>query len=218
MKRLVIGCFVAATLYVFLGAFLHLVVFPEAKPLSGDRPGSGDHVRLPGGLTLRYQATASESAGEFFETEWQATSGGGFAEFAYPTQRITLSLEAGSLDVVVDSTRQTLVAPAKLVIPPGGRHAWTALSDAHGVWRIEPAGMADFVFMQTDRAFHGTASPLETQILTVVLVGTHGKHAPVAVRALCFVIAPTARLFGVRSYYSPVAGRGLTLDLDARRK
>jgi len=204
LKRLTISCFAAAALYVLLGAGLHLVVFPEAKPMPGDRPSSGDDVRLPGGLTLRYQTTASESAGEFFETEWQATSGGGFAEFAYPTQQVTLTLEAGSLDVVVNGVRQTLVAPAKLVIPPGGQHAWTSLSDAYGVWRIEPAGMADFVFMQTDRAFHGAASPLETQILTIVLVGTHGRHAPLAVRALCFIIAPTARLFGLLSYYAPV--------------
>ena len=203
IKRIISGCFIAMALYVLLGAGLHLVVFPEAKPIPGDRPGSGNDVRLPSGLTLRYRTTASESAGEFFETEWHANPGGGFAEFGYPTQQVTLTLEAGSLDVVVNSDRRTLVAPAKLVIPPGGQHAWTSLSDAHGLWRIDPAGMADFVFMQTDRAFHGTASALETLILTVVLVGTHGKHAPVAARALCFVIAPTARLFGLRSYYPP---------------
>ena len=80
---------------------------------------------MPGGLTLRYQTTASESAGEFFETQWQAISGGGFAEFAYPTQRVTLTLD---LDVLVNGVPQTLVAPAKLVILLWGQQAWKSLS------------------------------------------------------------------------------------------
>lgn len=36
--------------------------------------------------------------------------------------------------------------------------------------------MADFLFVQLDRAFGGEASPLSTAVQTFILIGTHGKH------------------------------------------
>ncbi|MBL4623104.1 MAG: hypothetical protein JKY89_11980 [Immundisolibacteraceae bacterium] len=203
MKKWVIICSLMTVVYLLVGASLHWLIFPEAEPKLDDRPSNGDQVRLPNGLTLSYRTTASETAGEFFETQWQARPGAGFSRFSYPSQQVTLILTVGSLEVVVDGVSQTLMSPAKLVIAPGGQHSWVTLGKANGLWRIEPAGMADFVFQQTDRAFQGVASELETQALTIVLVGAHGKHAPALVRAVNFLIAPTARLFGIRSYYPP---------------
>ncbi len=72
-------------------------------------------------------------------------------------------------------------------------------------FRIRPAGMADFVFVQLDRAFGGEADALSTAVQTFILIGTHGRHTAWPIKTLCFLIAPTARLFGYRSYYEPPA-------------
>lgn len=186
-----------------MGALLHFVIFPVPKPDPDDRPGSGDLVTIPGGLSFTYRTTASESAGKFFETEWRAEPGGGMDTFAYPSQQVTLSVEKGKLRIVADGIEEFVEPQGKRVFPPGGEHAWRNPTNAvaTGLFRIEPAGMADFVFIQTHRAFGGNAGAFGTRLLTVVLVGTHGKHAPWIVKALCFVISPTARLFGIKSYY-----------------
>ena len=65
--------------------------------------------------------------------------------------------------------------------------------------------MADFVFVQLDRAFGGEASALEMAVQTFILIGTHGEHTAWPIRTICFLVAPTARLFGYRSYYEPLA-------------
>jgi len=72
--------------------------------------------------------------------------------------------------------------------------------------------MADFVFVQLDRAFGGEASALSTAVQTFILIGTHGKHTAWPIKTLCFLIAPTARLFGYRSYYEPAASRESSLN------
>ncbi len=205
MKRVVlpVGLIMA---YVFLGALLHFLVFPELKPDPNDRPRSGDLATIPGGITFTYRTTASESAGKFFEAEWYAEPGGGIDTFAYPSQQVTLSVEKGRLTIVADGAEEFIEAKAKRVFPPGGEHAWrnTTNFESTGLFRIEPAGMADFVFMQTHRAFGGNANAFEVRVLTVVLVGKHGKHAPWIIKALSFVISPTARMFGIKSYYEAV--------------
>ncbi len=205
MKRVVlpVGLIMA---YVFVGALLHFLVFPEPKSDPNDRPRSGELATIPGGITFTYRTTASDSAGKFFEAEWKAEPGGGIPTFAYPSQQVTLSVEKGRLHIAADGAEEFLEANAKRVFPPGGEHAWHNPTnfETTGLFRIEPAGMADFVFMQTHRAFGGNASPFEARVLTIVLVGTHGKHAPWIVKALSFAISPTARLFGIKSYYEPV--------------
>ena len=90
--------------------------------------------------------------------------------------------------------------------PAGVVHGWENASDeiARGVFRIRPAGMSDFVFVQLDRAFEDKASAPATALQTIILIGTHGKHTAWPIEVLRFLVAPTARLFGYRSYYSPL--------------
>jgi len=92
-----------------------------------------------------------------------------------------------------------------VVIAPGEHHSWKNAVDgeSRGVFQIRPAGMSDFVFLQLDRAFEGNAGPAETALQTLILIGTHGKHTAWPIRTIRFLVAPTARLFGYRSYYPP---------------
>jgi hypothetical protein len=96
-------------------------------------------------------------------------------------------------------------AGEEVVIPAGVRHSWENLeaSESRGVFEIRPAGMSDFVFVQLDRAFSGNARPAMTALQTLILIGAHGKHTAWPIRTIRFLTAPTARLFGVRSYYPP---------------
>ena len=61
--------------------------------------------------------------------------------------------------------------------------------------------MADVVLVQLDRAFGGEAGALSTAVQTFILIGTTAWP----IKTLNFLVAPTARLFGYRSYYAPAA-------------
>ena len=106
------------------------------------------------------------------------------------------------------TANQTYKDNVKLLFGTGSdvEHYWDNASGAptRGLFQIRPAGMADFVFVQLHRAFAGEAGSISTAIQTFILIGTHGKHTAWPIRTLCFLVSPTARLFGYRSYYEPV--------------
>ena len=93
----------------------------------------------------------------------------------------------------------------EVVIPAGVEHLWENASEARarGVFQLRPAGMADFVLVQLDRAFGGEAGALSTAVQTFILIGTTAWP----IKTLNFLVAPTARLFGYRSYYAPPSPR-----------
>ena len=193
--------------YVGLGSLLHFVVFPEQTPAREDRPRRGTEVHLPGGSTFIYRQTAIETGGEIFEAEWFGDPGAGIASHTHPSQEVRFLILEGTLRVVAGGHERFLAAGDEALIPAGVEHLWENASEARtrGTFQLRPAGMADFVFVQIDRAFGGEASPLSTTIQTFILIGTHGKHTAWPIKTLCFLVAPTGRLFGYRSYYEPVA-------------
>lgn len=195
------------TAYVVVSSLLHFVVFPEPAPPPDDRPRSGMEVHLPGGSTFVYRLTAVETDGQIFEADWLGDPGAGIPRHTHPSQQVEFEVVEGSLLVTVGAEDRLLGPGEEVVIPAGVEHLWENASEARsrGVFRIRPAGMADFVFVQLDRAFGGEANALSTAIQTFILIGTHGKHTAWPIKTLCFLIAPTARLFGYRSYYEPAA-------------
>ena len=203
----IVGLLVA---YVGTSSLLHFVVFPESAPPADDRPRSGTKVHLPGGSTFVYRVTAVESDGQIFEADWLGDPGAGIPRHTHPSQQVRFEVVEGSLHVIVGPEDRILGPGEEVVIPAGVEHLWENASEARsrGVFRIRPAGMADFVFVQLDRAFGGEANALSTAVQTFILIGTHGKHTAWPIKTLCFLIAPTARLFGYRSYYEPAASRG----------
>jgi quercetin dioxygenase-like cupin family protein len=200
---------VAGSLIAYVGAssLLHFVVLPEPQPPSDDRPRSGTEIRLPGGSTFIYRLTAVESDGQLFEADWHGAPGAGVPRHTHPSQEVRLRIEEGSLRVVADGEERVLGPGEEMAIPAGVEHRWENPSQAgaRGVFQLRPAGMADFVFVQLDRAFGGQAGGLSTAIQTFILIGTHGQHTAWPIRTLRFLIAPTARLFGYRSYYERAA-------------
>ena len=201
--------FVAGSLITYMGvsSLLHFAVFPEPAPPPDDRPRSGTEVHLPGGSTFVYRLTAVESDGQIFEADWLGEPGAGVPRHTHPSQQVRFEVVEGALRVVAGGEERVLGPGEDVVIPAGMAHLWENASEARarGVFQLRPAGMADFVFVQLDRAFGGEAGALSTAVQTVILIGTHGKHTAWPIETFCFLVAPTARLFGYRSYYEPAA-------------
>ncbi len=193
--------------YAVVSSLLHFVVFPEPAPSPDDRPRSGTEVHLPGGSTFVYRLTAVESDGQIFEADWLGEPGAGVPRHTHPSQQVKFKVVEGSLRVIAGTEDRVLGPGEEVVIPAGVEHLWENASEARarGVFRIRPAGMADFVFVQLDRAFGGEADAFSTAVQTFILIGTHGRHTAWPIKTRCFLIAPTARLFGYRSYYEPAA-------------
>ncbi len=164
--------------YVALGSLLHFVVFPEPSPAPDDRPRSGSEVHLPDGSTFIYRITALESEGRLFEADWTGPPGAGIARHTHPSQAVDFEISQGTLRVVADGKESFYGPGEQLTISAGVVHGWENASDeiARGVFRIRPAGMSDFVFVQLDRAFEDKASAPATALQTIILIGTHGKH------------------------------------------
>lgn len=199
----------AGVAYFAIGAALHFLVFPEPEPPADDRPQSGSEVRLPGGSSFVYRRTAAETDGEVFEAEWRGQPGADIPRHTHPSQAVRIAVLEGAVQVEIDDEVH-LLAPGEVAeIPAGSAHRWANVSDevARAIFELRPAGRADFVFVQLDRAFGGEASALATALQTFVLIGTHGEHTAWPIETLRFLLAPSARLFGVRSYYPPTPSR-----------
>ena len=201
-----------------ISSLLHFVVFPEPEPAVDDRPRRGTEVRLPRGSTFVYRRTAVETGGEVFEASWLGEPGAGIGRHTHPSQEVRFRILEGTLRVVAGGDERFLGPGEEVVIPAGVEHLWENVSQApaRGVFQLRPAGMADFVFVQMDRAFGGEAGTVSAALQTVILIGTHGEHTAWPIRTLCFLAAPTARLFGYRSYYGPAASgeTGFSADAD----
>ncbi len=202
MKNVLLGIALVVA-YVVVSSTIHFVVVPEQTPPADDRPRSGSVVRLPGGSTFRFLVTGIESSGEVMRAEWVGGPQAGIAPHTHPSQEVRFQVTQGAVRVVRAAEEIVVRAGNAVVIPPGENHSWENAADgeSRGVFQIRPAGMSDFVFAQLDRAFEGNAGPAETALQTVILIGRHGKHTAWPIRTIRFFVAPTARLFGYRSYY-----------------
>jgi len=204
MKGVLVGIALVVA-YVVVSSTIHFVVVPERTPPADDRPRSGSIVRLPGGSTFKFLITGIESSGEVMRAEWVGGPEAGIAPHTHPSQEVRFEITQGAIRVVRAGEEIVVEAGDTVVIAPGEHHSWKNAVDgeSRGVFQIRPAGMSDFVFLQLDRAFEGSAGPAETALQTLILIGTHGKHTAWPIRTIRFLAAPTARLFGYRSYYPP---------------
>ncbi len=207
MTRVLLGVVGFIIAYLGTSSLLHFVFFPELPPPPTDRPRSGTEVRLPGGSTFVYRLTAVENDGQVFEADWLGEPGASIPRHTHPSQEVRFEVFEGSLRVVADGEERMLGPGEVVTIHAGVEHMWENASEARarGLFQLRPAGMADFVFVQLDRAFEGEAGTPSTAVQTFILIGTHGRHTAWPIKTLCFLVAPTARLFGYRSYYEPAA-------------
>lgn len=220
-KRVAIGI-ALVTIYVFVSSILHYAVFPEPFAVPSDLPRSGTTL-VNEGIRSRfvYRHTSMETAGRLFEWDNFVEPGGGPGEIphVHPHMREVFQIVAGEVTFVMNGREQVAGPGSTIVVQPGTVHAFRNVADrpAHMISRFEPAHdgpwaqlaerglLPDSTFVQIDRAGGlGRASPIQM----LVFVSRHKQGYPPGLPiwawdALAFLIAPTARIFGVHAYYAP---------------
>ena len=225
MKRARLALIVVAS-YVGASSLLHYVVFPEPYADASDLPRSGttltnDHIQSR--FVLRQ--TALETGGQALEVDNFISPGGGPIAFphVHPRMRETFTVVEGEVRFVVDGEARSVRAGSEIVVEPGKVHGFQNASDqpAHMIARLEAAQdgpwmeraehglLPDSGFVQMDRAGGiGGVSPAQM----IVFANRYKDVYPPAVPrwlvdVLSFLVAPTARLFGLRVYYpAPIEG------------
>lgn len=199
-----------AGLYILAGAILHHWVFPESSPDPASFPLGGEEiVNRFSGERLIFIRTGAETGGEYTENEIRLQPGG-----AVPKAHIhlhgdeTFSVLSGKLTLVEDGKEIVLGPGASYTIRKGTPHQPfnRGAEPVVARVRIAPAGRADLMLAQvhgflTERS-RSEAEWFLQAMLYSVYYDTFLASPPVWVqKTLSFLISPTARLFGYRSWY-----------------
>jgi mannose-6-phosphate isomerase-like protein (cupin superfamily) len=211
-------------IYVLISSLLHYVIFPEPFPNPSDLPRAGTTL-VNEGIRSRfvYRRTSVETSGQVFEWDNFVEPGGGPLEIphVHPHMREVFQIVGGEVRFVIDGQEHVAGPGSAVVVQPRKVHAFRNATDrpAHMISRFEPADegpwaqlaarglLPDSTFVQIDRAGGlGRVSPL--QMLVFVSRYKQGYPPGLPTRAwdgIAFLIAPTARVFGVHAYYPPPA-------------
>lgn len=199
-------------LYFVMGALLHYWVFPEPSPGPSHQPVAGDEiVNHFSGERLVFLRTGCETGGSYTENELHLQPGG-----SVPKPHIHLN-EDETFEIVIG--RLTLIENGKeIVLGPGDSHT-IAKGVPHQPFnrgdepvvarvRITPAGRMDLMLAQVHGFLTEKATPRNEwewfmqAMLYTAYYGTYLAKPPVAVqKVLSFLVSPTARLLGYRSWY-----------------
>jgi mannose-6-phosphate isomerase-like protein (cupin superfamily) len=201
-------------IYVVAGAFLSGIVFPEQAPDPSDLPRRGTRIENPAiKSTFVYRRTGAETNGATFEVDLFVEPGGGpgnlGGDHIHPHAEERFRVVEGTIRVLLDGVAQDVLAGQEAVVSPGVAHSYLNVSPqaAHVIGIFNPAANMDSYLVQIDRA-GGIGQAGVAQMFAFMTRYDHTYIAGVPrwlQKSLAFVITPTARLFGVRSYYPPPA-------------
>jgi mannose-6-phosphate isomerase-like protein (cupin superfamily) len=221
-KRIAIGISLVVG-YVLVSSVLHYLVFPEPSPDASDLPRSGTAVINPAIRSkFVYRETFIETAGRKFEWDNFVEPGGGPIDIPHVHlhNRETFHVVDGEIRFVIDGKEHVARAGDYIVAEPGSVHAFQNPSDrpAYMVSRFEPAEdgpwerlareglLLDSQFVQIGRVGGmGGASPVQMMVFAsrFKTVGNLAGPPIWLQNAAAFLVAPTARLFGIHAYYPP---------------
>ena len=221
MRRLLAAIALVAG-YVLISSLCHYVLFPEPGPDPSDLPRRGltivnESIRS----TFVYRQTSIETAGRLFEWDSLVEPGGGPIAFPHrhPHMREIFRAIDGDIRFVVDGEQRVVKPGEELVVQPGTVHTFQNASSkpVHIVTRFEPAEegpwddlarrglLIDSQFVQLQRA----GGLGRVSIVQLIVFGSRFKQGyagaiPAPLQDLVsFLVAPTARLFGLHAYYPP---------------
>ena len=208
MGKLIIGFFAVVVAYLTVGCFFHYVVFPEPSPPSELYPTTGDVWSSEAGGT---EQRVLDQEGDRLYMELRVSPGAqGPPEHVHTSFEEDFHVQSGTLTLWVDGERRQLGPGESLSVPRGTGHTVTNEGSEIAVsrhWRSR-----DHVFFLSQ--MYGFMNEAEENgrpprlILQASLFAYDGwlPGAPVWLqRSLFFVLAPTARLLGYRSYYERYA-------------
>jgi uncharacterized cupin superfamily protein len=213
---------VAILSYIGISSLLHYVLFPVPGPDASDLPRRGVEV-INKTISSRfvYRQTFVETEGRFFELDNYVQPGGGpiAVPHVHPHMRERFKVVDGEITFLVDGSEQVVRAGSDIVVEPGSVHAFHNASDdpAYMIASLEAAddrnweeladrgALPDTMFVVARRAFdRGNSPPLWAVASMSRYKQVYFPGLPVWVQdTVAFLVAPTARLFGVQAYYPP---------------
>jgi quercetin dioxygenase-like cupin family protein len=222
MRRTVLIA-LALPAYVIASSVLHYVLFAEPMADARDLPRRGTVVSNPAIRSkFVYRKTFIETQGREFEWDNFIEPGGGPIDIphVHPHDREIFRVIDGEIRFVIDGKERVAHAGDEVVAAPGSAHAFQNSSGrpAYMISRFEPSDdgpweelareglLLDSEFVQFGRV-GGMGAPGRVQTMvfgnrfttTAYLAGP-----PIGIQRLAaFLVAPTARLFGIRAYYPP---------------
>jgi mannose-6-phosphate isomerase-like protein (cupin superfamily) len=198
-------------LYFGLGALLHYVVFPEEEPPDWAYAKSGFAFETPTGEKFRVLRSGVDTGGEFAQAQLDLIPGGHAARAPiHPNQEERFHVLAGTLTVMVNGEEQVVSAGETVVVPPGTPHQPfnRGTVEMRSVGEIRPAGKLGLFFGQM-RGLDYKPSFLQMLLFVQEYDLYPTSPPPAVVQALSFLLAPTARRVGYRSFYPEYAERFL---------
>jgi mannose-6-phosphate isomerase-like protein (cupin superfamily) len=210
--RNVAGAFAsAAVLYFGLGAILHYVIVPEEEPPEWAYAKPGFTFETPTGERIQLIRGEVETGGEFAEVHFDIAPGGYAARaHIHPHQEERFEVLSGSLTALVGDKEKVVSAGETLVVPPGTPHQPFNRGgvEMRSIARVTPPGKLGLFFGQM------SGLDFKPTFLQMMLFVQEYEVYPVSpppavVRVMSFLLAPTARLVGYRSFYPEYAKRFL---------
>jgi mannose-6-phosphate isomerase-like protein (cupin superfamily) len=210
-RRIALALFAAAALYFGIGALLHYVVFPEAEPPAWAYAKPGFAFETPTGERFQVIRSAIETGGEFAQAHFNLAPGGHAARaHIHPHQEESFQVLSGTLSAVVGDEEREVSAGERLVVPPGTPHQPFNRSEVEmrSIGEIRPAGKLGLFFGQLS-GLDFKPGFLQMMLFVAAYDVYPATPPPAVVRVLSFLLAPTARLVGYRSFYPEYARRFL---------
>lgn len=212
MTKIIRTLLIAVAVYQCSAVVLHYWIFPEAMPDSKLLPSAGDVIvnRFAGERTV-FTHTAIETDGKFVECVLHLQPGGAIPKsHIHRDQDETFEVQRGRLRLTVNGEEQVLGPGERYTVPMGAAHQPfnAGAEELVATVRLTPAGQADMMLAQV----HGFLTEHQTPrgelewflqvMLYVRAYHTYLAEPPIAVQdLLAFMVAPTSRLLGYRSWY-----------------
>lgn len=210
-KEVTLALVTLLVLYFGLGAMLHYVVFPEGEPPDWAYPRSGFSFETPTGEKIRVIKSRVETGGELAQVHFDLLPGGHAPrEHIHPHQEESFHVLSGSLTAMVNGKEKVASAGETIVIPPGTPHQPfnRGSVEMRSLAEIRPAGKLGLFFGQVIGV--GPKPSFLQMMLFVRAYDVYPANPPPALtRVLSFLLAPTARLVGYKSFYPEYAERFL---------
>jgi len=211
-QRIVIAA-AGVGIYVIVAPIVTALVFAPHVPPASDLPRIGTLMAQPDiKSTFVFRRTSADTGGAFVELDLLMESGGGpgnAGAHVHPDIEERIQVLEGVAVVRVGRTERTVAAGNQLVIPKGIAHSIRNASDRFALVRerFTPAANVDYYYVQVDRAggFAG-AGRTRMAMLSTWFDQQYPAVVPIWMTRLgAFLIAPTARLAGVPTYYPPAS-------------
>jgi mannose-6-phosphate isomerase-like protein (cupin superfamily) len=197
----------AIVVYFGVGALLHYIVFPEPEPPDWAYPKTGFVFTTPTGERFQVMRSRTDTSGAFAQVHFDLVPGGHAPRaHVHPHQEESFQVISGTLTVMLNGKEKQVSAGETVMIPPGTPHQPFNRGDSEmrSIAQIKPAGRLALFFGQM-AGLDFKPSFLQ-MMLFVQAYDVYPARPPLAViRTLSFLLAPTARLFGYKSFYPEYA-------------